>query len=237
MRLNLNILSNKIVPETLLSQRGLEKAAGGALEINYRRNMGGNSPSRVWVRIHQGREFSNGTDTPLGHAAVATNEARLRGASARSAWSQGTIDVGRQGVIQSDRQSDPNPAPIMPAEPESICVVDDDASVRNSIEQLLDSEGLKAQSFEDAEEFLAYARSHVVPLAVLDIWMQKMSGLEVQKRLQVVSPNTRVIVMTAREIPAIRAVALEGGALAFLVKPFDDEAFLSLVRQALRPAT
>jgi len=109
--------------------------------------------------------------------------------------------------------------------------------VRNSIEQLLDSEGLKAQSFEDAEEFLAHARSHVVPLAVLDIWMQKMSGLEVQKRLQVVSPNTKVIVMTAREIPAIRAVALEGGALAFLVKPFDDEAFLSLVRQALRPAT
>jgi DNA-binding NtrC family response regulator len=122
----------------------------------------------------------------------------------------------------------------MPAEPESICIVDDDASVRNSIEQLLDSEELKAQSFEDAEEFLAYARSHVVPLAVLDIWMQKMGGLEVQKRLQAVSPNTKVIVMTAREIPGNRAVALEGGAFAFLVKPFDDEVFLSLVHQALR---
>jgi hypothetical protein len=45
-------------------------------------------------------------------------------------------------------------------EPDSICVLDDDASVRHSIEQLLDSDGLKAQSFEDAEVFFAYARSH-----------------------------------------------------------------------------
>jgi FixJ family two-component response regulator len=124
----------------------------------------------------------------------------------------------------------------MPAEPESICIVDDDASVRNSIEQLLDSEGLKAQSFEDAEDLLAHARNHVVPLAVLDVWMPKMSGLEVQKQLQMVSPQTKVIVMTAREIPAIRATALEGGAFAFLMKPFDDEMFLSLVHQALRSA-
>jgi FixJ family two-component response regulator len=124
----------------------------------------------------------------------------------------------------------------MSAQPESICIIDDDASVRNSIEQLLDSDGLKAQGFEDAEEFLAYARSHAVPLAVLDIWMPKMSGLEVQKQLQAVSPNTKVIVMTAREIPAIRVAALEGGAFAFLMKPFEDEVFLSLVQQALRSA-
>jgi hypothetical protein len=51
----------------------------------------------------------------------------------------------------------------MPAQPESTCILDDDASVRNSIEQLLDSDGLKAQSFEGAEDFLAHARSHSVP--------------------------------------------------------------------------
>jgi DNA-binding NarL/FixJ family response regulator len=49
-----------------------------------------------------------------------------------------------------------------------------------------------------------------------------------------VSPQTKVIVITAREIPAIRAAALQGGASAFVLKPFDDEVFLSLVRQALR---
>jgi len=121
-------------------------------------------------------------------------------------------------------------------QPESICIIDDDASVRNSIEHLLDSEGLKAQSFEDAEEFLAYARRHAVPLAIIDVWMPKMSGLEVQTQLRVVSPDTKVIVMTAREIPAIRAAARDGGSFAFLMKPFDDEAFLSVVYQALRSA-
>ena len=124
----------------------------------------------------------------------------------------------------------------MSPEPESICILDDDASVRNSIEQLLDSDGLKAQSFEDAEVFFAYARSHAVPLALLDVWMPKTSGLEVQARLREVSPDTKVIVMTGRETPAIRTAALEGGAFAFLMKPFDDEAFLSLVGQALRSA-
>src|SRR5580700_2677406 len=117
----------------------------------------------------------------------------------------------------------------MSPEPDSICVLDDDASVRHSIEQLLDSDGLKAQSFEDAEVFFAYARSHAVTLALLDVWMPKTSGLQVQARLREVSPDTKVIVMTGRETPAIRTAALESGAFAFLVKPFDDEAFLSLV--------
>jgi FixJ family two-component response regulator len=119
---------------------------------------------------------------------------------------------------------------------ESICILDDDASVRHSIEQLLDSDGLKAQSFEDVEVFFAYARSHAMPLAVLDMWMPETGGLEVQARLHVMSPDTKVIVITGRETPAIRAAALKGGAFAFLAKPFDDEAFLSLVRQALRSA-
>ena len=121
-------------------------------------------------------------------------------------------------------------------QPESLCVVDDDASVRNSIVQLLDSDGLMAQSFEDPGDFLMYARRHAVPLAIIDVWMPKMSGLEVQTQLRVVSPDTKVIVMTAREIPAIRVAALEGGAFAFLIKPFEDEVFLSLVQQALRSA-
>src|SRR5271169_5879080 len=97
----------------------------------------------------------------------------------------------------------------MSPESEFICILDDDASVRHSIEQLLDSDGLKAQSFEDAEVFFAHARSHAAPLAVLDVWMPGTNGREVQARLREVSPDTKVIVMTAREIPAIRAAALE----------------------------
>jgi FixJ family two-component response regulator len=122
----------------------------------------------------------------------------------------------------------------MLAQPDSICILDDDASVRDSIVQLLDSDGLKALSFEDAEVFFDHVHSHVVPLALVDVWMPERSGLQVQARLRELSPETKVIVMTARETPAIRATALQAGAFGFLVKPFDDEAFLCLVRRALR---
>jgi FixJ family two-component response regulator len=125
----------------------------------------------------------------------------------------------------------------MPAKPDSICILDDDPSVRSSITELLDSDGLTAESFEDVEAFFAHARSHVVSLALVDVWMPETSGLQVQTRLREVSPETKVIMMTARETPAIRATALQAGAFGFLVKPFDDEAFLCLVRQALRPVS
>jgi FixJ family two-component response regulator len=66
--------------------------------------------------------------------------------------------------------------------------------------------------------------------------MPEANGIEVQERLRELSPDTRVIVITGREEAAIRTAALAGGAFAFLVKPFDDEAFLGLVRSALREA-
>ena len=101
---------------------------------------------------------------------------------------------------------------------------------------LLDSDGLQAHSFEDAEVFLR------TPATTWFLWLWLMCGS--QKRADCkcrhgstkYSPATKVIMMTGRETPAIRAAALEGGAFAFLVKPFDDEAFLCLVRRALRLA-
>ena len=123
----------------------------------------------------------------------------------------------------------------MNATNETICVLDDDASVRSSIKRLLDSDGLSAETFERADDFLAHAARHPVALAVLDVWLPEGSGLAVQQRLREVSPGTRVIVMTAREQPGIRAAALSGAAFAFLVKPFDDETFLTLIRRALDP--
>ena len=149
-------------------------------------------------------------------------------------WFQGTIAVSCTRYRRFGPKTGLVSAPIIPAEPAPICIVDDDASVRYSIEQLLDSDGLKAQSFEDAEDFLAYAQTHPVPLAIVDVWMPKTSGLEVQGQLREVSPNTKVIVVTGQETPEIRSAALQGGASAFILKPFDDEVFLSLVRQALR---
>ena len=128
------------------------------------------------------------------------------------------------------------PSPI-PEIVKPICILDDDSSVLNSLRELLDSDGFEARTFDNPNQFLAYAQEHPVKLAVLDVWMPEMNGVEVQERLRELSPDTRVIIITAREEPAIRTAAMEAGAFGFLGKPFDDEAFLTLVRGVLRDAT
>jgi FixJ family two-component response regulator len=121
----------------------------------------------------------------------------------------------------------------MPGTVNPICILDDDFSVLNSLRELLDSDGWEARTFDNPDLFLAYAREHPVKLAVLDVWLPQMTGIEVQERLRMISPETLVIVITGREEPAIRATAMEAGAFGFLGKPFEDEAFLTLVRDAL----
>jgi len=119
------------------------------------------------------------------------------------------------------------------SEGSEVCVVDDDASVLKSIHYLLASEGIKVRPFSKAEDFLTYASTHEVPLVVTDIWMDGVTGLEVLARLCAISPRTRVIVMTAREDLAARATAIAIGPVAFFMKPFNDDKFISAVRDAL----
>src|SRR5216110_807968 len=122
-----------------------------------------------------------------------------------------------------------------PAQPESneICLVDDDPSVLKSMQYLLASEGLKVRPFNKAEDFLAHASSHYLPVVVTDIWMDGVTGLEVLARLCAMSPQTKVIVITAREDLAARATAMAIGPVAYFMKPFDDEKFLAAVRDAM----
>ena len=121
----------------------------------------------------------------------------------------------------------------MPGDVMPICILDDDFSVLNSLRELLDSDGFQARTFDNPDLFLAYAREHPVKLAVLDVWLPQLTGIDVQERLRQVSPETIVIIITGREEPAIRAAAMEAGAFGFLGKPFEDEVFLTLVRDAL----
>src|SRR5438093_13461115 len=119
------------------------------------------------------------------------------------------------------------------AQTNEVCVVDDDPSVLKSIHYLLASEGLKVRPFNKAEDFLAHASKNHVSVVVTDIWMDGVTGLEVLARLCAISPETRVIVITAREDLAARATAMAIGPVAFFMKPFDDEKFITAVRDAL----
>ena len=121
------------------------------------------------------------------------------------------------------------------AQPESneVCLVDDDPSVLKSMQYLLASEGFKVRAFNKAEDFLAHAGANHAPVVVTDIWMDRVTGLEVLARLCAISPRTRVIVITAREDLAARATAMAIGPVAFFIKPFNDEQFIAAVRNAL----
>jgi FixJ family two-component response regulator len=116
---------------------------------------------------------------------------------------------------------------------EIVCLVDDDLSVLKSIERLLASDGFSVCAFNKPKEFLSYVQAHAVPLVVLDIWMEEMSGLEVQAQLSALSPQTRVIIITGREDQTAKLAALQLGVIAFFTKPFDDDQFLNAVRGAL----
>ena len=113
-----------------------------------------------------------------------------------------------------------------------VCIVDDDPSVLKSMHYLLASEGFEVRPFNKAQDFLAHAGSHHVPV-VTDIWMDEVTGLELLARLCAISPRTKVIVITAREDLAARATAMAIGPVAFFMKPFNDDKFLAEVRDAL----
>jgi len=114
-----------------------------------------------------------------------------------------------------------------------VCLVDDDLSVLKSIERLLASDGFSVCAFNKPKEFLTHVQAHAVPLVVLDIWMEEMSGLEVQAQLSALSPQTRVIIITGREDQTAKLAALQLGVIAFFTKPFDGDQFLNAVRGAL----
>ena len=116
---------------------------------------------------------------------------------------------------------------------EIVCLVDDEASVLTAIGRLLASDGFSVRSFNNPNDFLAHVEANPVALAILDIWMEQMTGLEAQAKLQRMSPQTRVIIMTGHQDPAVEQMALNAGATAFFVKPFDDNEFLAAVHRAL----
>ena len=114
-----------------------------------------------------------------------------------------------------------------------VCLVDDDESVRKSIVRVLESAGFKVQAFSEPDAFLRHLRMHSVPVAILDIWMDTMTGMELLAHLCARSPDTRCIFITGREDHAAEMTVMHAGAFAFFVKPFDNKRFLQAVQDAL----
>ena len=114
----------------------------------------------------------------------------------------------------------------------TVCLIDDDRSVLKSTGRLLSSAGWNVEAFDDPIEFLEHAKTCQPRVVVLDILMPKMNGLELQRRLKTVSPASRIVVLTSKDDPSVRAEAMDNGASAFFLKPVADDEFLAGVQAA-----
>jgi FixJ family two-component response regulator len=114
-----------------------------------------------------------------------------------------------------------------------VAIVDDDVSVRGTLQELLRSAGFSSRAFESAEDFLGSGHQQETACLITDIRMPGMSGLELQARLNAEHCKIPTIFITAHGDEGMRFQALRAGAVEFLPKPFDDEILVESVRAAL----
>jgi FixJ family two-component response regulator len=114
-----------------------------------------------------------------------------------------------------------------------VFVVDDDISVRESLEAMIQCAGWQCQTFASAEEFLTYPRGHTPSCLVLDVTLPDLNGLELQKRLAADRTSMPIIFITGFGNVPMTVKAMKAGAIEFLTKPFGDEELLSAIRQAI----
>jgi FixJ family two-component response regulator len=122
---------------------------------------------------------------------------------------------------------------MMPGSRPLVFVVDDDVSVRESLELLIRYEGWEPEIFASANEFLSRPRPLVPSCLILDLSLPGLSGLDLQKRIASERADMPIIFITGHgDIPST-VQAMKAGAVEFLTKPFTDDALLSAIRQAL----
>jgi len=136
------------------------------------------------------------------------------------------MNLRRELGQQFGRSSMPPTKPI-------VFVVDDDISVRESLELLIASAGWQPEIFASAQEFLHRPRSPVPNCLVLDLSLPGLNGLELQRRIAAERTDMPIIFITGHGDVPSSVQAMKAGATEFLTKPFSDDALLSAIRQAL----
>ncbi len=114
-----------------------------------------------------------------------------------------------------------------------VFVVDDDISVRESLELLIRCEGWHPETFSSGQEFLARPRARVPSCLVLDFSLPGLNGLELQKRIAVERTDMPIIFITGYRDVHMTVQAMKAGAVEFLTKPFNDDVLLTAIRAAL----
>jgi len=121
----------------------------------------------------------------------------------------------------------------VPADTPIVFVVDDDVSMRDSLELLIQSAGWEPETFASAQEFLDRPRALVPSCLILDVTLPDLSGLDLQKRVAADRAEMPVVFITGYGDVSTSVKAMKAGALEFLTKPVDDDALLRTIEQAL----
>ena len=116
----------------------------------------------------------------------------------------------------------------------TVFIIDDDRGMRQSIQDLVESVGLRAESFANGQEFLSRRRTSDPSCLVLDVRLPQVSGLDFQRRLAETGMQIPVIFITAHGDIPMSVRALKSGAVDFLTKPFRDQDLLDAIQQALQ---
>jgi FixJ family two-component response regulator len=123
---------------------------------------------------------------------------------------------------------------MKPAAVPTVFVIDDDAGMRQAILDLVESVGLRAESFSTGEEFLGKQRTSEPSCLVLDVRLPQMSGVDFQRKLAEIGVQIPIIFITAHGDIPMSVKALKSGAVEFLTKPFRDQDLLDAIQQALQ---
>jgi FixJ family two-component response regulator len=116
----------------------------------------------------------------------------------------------------------------------TVFIIDDDRGMRQAIQDLVESVGLRAESFATGQEFLNKRRTSDPSCLVLDVRLPQMSGLDFQQRLTEIGVQIPIIFITAHGDIPMSVRALKAGAVEFLTKPFRDQDLLDAIQQALQ---
>jgi FixJ family two-component response regulator len=120
----------------------------------------------------------------------------------------------------------PNPSPI-------VFVVDDDISVRESLEALISTEGWAAECFPSARDFLARSRARTPSCLILDVSLPDLNGLDLQRQIAGDRLDMPIIFITGYGDIPMTVQAMKAGAVEFLTKPFEQDALIGAIRDAI----
>lgn len=156
-----------------------------------------------------------------------------RGATIRfelpAAESTGDVASAKPTAMETESQS----ALLLAAAGPIVCVVDDDASVRESLVRLLESAGMRAASYASAQAFLQRGSGADIACILLDVQMPEMTGLELQEQLLSAGAPPSIVFLTAAGDVATGVAAMRAGAVDFLEKPVDHDVLIAVMRKAL----